>query len=300
MTLGSFLQKCVNRLKWLSLYPKDWVLRKVYTEPIVKDSDETVDKIISDHCSVSRYGDGEFNIIFGNQIDFQQDSVELAQIMRNILQYDANDFLVCIPKNFHDDERYIEETREFWRVFMRQHRLEIMKLLKPGKIYYDAAISRFYHRNVDKKWCEYYVPKLKKIWENRRVVMIEGEKSRLGVNNDLFDDAAEIKRILCPAEDAFKVYYEVIEYVEENIEKNTLILIALGPTATAMAFDLYKKGFQAIDIGHVDIEYEWMKMEATEKVTVKGKYTNETNDGKLVCEVYNEKYEKEIMAKIGC
>jgi len=30
----------------------------------------------------------------------------------------------------------------------------------------------------------------------------------------------------------------------------------LGPTTTVLAYDLYKNGYQAIDIGHVDLEHE--------------------------------------------
>ena len=35
------------------------------------------------------------------------------------------------------------------------------------------------------------------------------------------------------------------------------MLIALGPTATILAYDLAEKGVQALDVGHIDIEYEW-------------------------------------------
>ena len=33
--------------------------------PIVMDTDKTIDKIINDKCSVSRFGDGEFSLIYG-------------------------------------------------------------------------------------------------------------------------------------------------------------------------------------------------------------------------------------------
>jgi len=40
--------------------------------------------------------------------------------------------------------------------------------------------------------------KLKKIWDGKDIIIIESEKSRLGVGNDLFDNTKSIKRILCP------------------------------------------------------------------------------------------------------
>lgn len=81
-----------------------------------------------------------------------------------------------------------------------------------------------------------------------------------------------------------------------------MILLALGPTATALAYDLYCQGYRAIDIGHVDIEYEWCRMGATEKVPIKDKYTNEAESkgGLEVGKILDDAYCSQIYAKIGC
>ena len=42
--------------------------------------------------------------------------------------------------------------------------------------------------------------------------------------------------------------------------ERTPVLIALGQTATVLAYDLSEAGLQAIDPGHVDVEYEWYRM----------------------------------------
>ena len=120
-----------------------------------------------------------------------------------------------------------------------------------------------------------YIKKLKKIWDERDVVIIEGDKSRLGVGNDLFDNMKSIQRIICPALNAFKYYENIINAVKTKVSKDKLILIALGPTATALAYDLYKLGYQAIDVGHIDIEYEWYLRKAGEKINIKNKFVNE-------------------------
>ena len=77
-----------------------------------------------------------------------------------------------------------------------------------------------------------------------------------------------------------------------------LFLIALGPTATVLAYDLFKAGYQAIDIGHVDIEYEWWRMGARCKVKLERKYVNEAPNGNLVADA-GEEYNKQIIAKIS-
>ena len=47
---------------------------------------------------------------------------------------------------------------------------------------------------------------LKKIWNGKNIIIIEGRYSRLGVANDLFNNAKSEKRILCPEKNAFAKY----------------------------------------------------------------------------------------------
>lgn len=70
----------------------------------------------------------------------------------------------------------------------------------------------------------------------------------------------------------------------------------MGHTATVMAYDLTLLGYQAIDIGHVDIEYEWYLMRATEKVPVPNKYVNEVAEGRISSDLQDTVYEKQIIA----
>lgn len=69
-------------------------------------------------------------------------------------------------------------------------------------------------------------------------------------------------------------------------------------TATVLAYDLAKNGYQAIDIGHIDIEYEWMLMGATEKIPVPGKFTNESQGGHDVVQCLDPGYLSQIITRI--
>ena len=55
---------------------------------------------------------------------------------------------------------------------------------------------------------------------------------------------------------------------------------------------------QALDIGHIDIEYEWFLQRATTKVAISGKYTNENIDGSNVSSCKDEKYLSQIISVI--
>ena len=80
-----------------------------------------------------------------------------------------------------------------------------------------------------------------------------------------------------------------------------MIIMALGPTATVLAADFAMMNMQALDIGHIDIEYEWYLQGAKERVAIPGKYTNEAPNGRddiAACE--DELYLSQIIDRIGC
>ena len=156
----------------------------------------------------------------------------------------------------------------------------------------------FYIDYKDKTNVKKYVEKLRGIWDKKDILIVEGEYSRLGVGNDLFDNANSIERIICPSENAYDIYDKILSETKKYGE-NKLILLAVGPTATILAYDLYEAGFRVIDIGHVDIEYEWFLRKATEKIKIETKYVTEVKDGENnIQDISDEKYEKEIVSKI--
>ena len=81
-------------------------------------------------------------------------------------------------------------------------------------------------------------------------------------------------------------------------EEGKLIILSYGPTATILAYDLAKLGYQAVDIGHLDIEYEWYQRGDKNGGVVKGKYTNEAMGGNNVEECTDEKYLSQIICDI--
>ena len=107
-----------------------------------------------------------------------------------------------------------------------------------------------------------------------------------------------MKRILCPAKDAFERYVDIM-CAARKYGSNKLILVALGQTATVLSYDLAKLGYWAIDIGHVDIEYEWFLRGAKDKLPIAGKYVNEAKYD-VFCEkkIQDENYEKTIVERI--
>lgn len=73
----------------------------------------------------------------------------------------------------------------------------------------------------------------------------------------------------------------------------------MGPTATVLAYDLACRGYQALDIGHLDLEYEWYLMGTNTKVNIPHKYVNEVCGGEVVSDCNDENYISQIVSNIG-
>lgn len=275
---------CINNNEIINNYllNEKQFLKELY----IFSQEETIEEIIKNNKSISRYGDGEFSLIFGDDIHFQKKNKNLSKRLNEILKSNEKDLLIGLPNpiNINFLINFTEFSKNAWLKFIEQNKFKLVKLFDKNRKYYSSFISRFYFDFKNKSNVPAYMKKLKKLWDNKNVVLIEGEKSKLGIGNDLFDNMKSIKRIICPSDNAFNIYDKILNETLK-IKKNNLILLALGPTATVLAFDLYKNGYHVIDIGHIDTEYEWFLRNATTKINIdKNKIINENETIKFIYE----------------
>lgn len=257
---------------------------------------ETLDYIHQNNSSVIRYGDGEITLMDGGDLLFQKYDPGLADKLRKIFAMNHRGLLICATdiwgkldhfapyaKTFNMHQAY--RTAHIWR-----------KLFQKSKTYGETNITRHYLGYNDKTKAAEIFKKLFSLWEEKAVVLVEGEKSRLGVGNNMFDNTTSLKRILCPAENAYFSYYKILNSVKK-VGKDNLILLSLGPTAKVLAYDLYKLGYRVIDIGHIDMEYEMFLRNSNAQVKVRYKYFNEIHERDPE-ECTDEKYLNQILTKI--
>lgn len=266
-------------------------------EPKVMSREETIDFIVKNKCSVSRNGDGEIYLMRGERIDFQEYNPRLSELMKLALTEQNDRYLPCVIDVFRKDYK----PTTYYKNHLRHYRYYWYKFANPKVLYGDTNVTRFYSNKSNAVKANQIVKSLRRIWENSDLLIVEGEMSRLGVGNDLFDNARNIRRILAPSLNAFSRYDEIKQVIERNSSNETLVLLALGPTATALAYELYKDGYWAIDIGHIDICYEWYIRGLERGDNIPGKYTNESVGEKLTGDIPQEAfqiYEKQIIERI--
>lgn len=264
--------------------------------------DETLDWL-EEGKSIARFGDGELDLILGKAIGFQSANERLGESLKNILSSKPENCLIAVPDAISTLNNLTEKSLDFWIPNMAKYREIWVGLLtrhpEYNYRYGNAHISRCYIRYKDKSNSKRWFERLMNVWSGRDVVIVEGEKTKLGCGNDFLKTAGSVRRIIAPAENAFAKKDEIQNFILNNIEKSAVIILALGPTATVLAYELAQQGYQALDIGHCDIEYEWYRMGVMEKVAVKGKYTNEVSGGKFVEEdIVDEQYLKEVIKKL--
>lgn len=298
-----FLWRVLNFPKIRKQYNKTKAFRSQLN---LLTSEDTISHILKYNCCVSRFGDGEFQMMGhfvsqGNEHNFGVDTFQnydakLAQRLLEVFQSSINNHLVCMPYAFRDSSVSRLGARMFWEREW-SGRVEMLKSLNLHRQFGDTNFTRFYMDRLDIKDYPAYINHLKKIWQNKDLLIVEGSMSRLGVRNDFFDNTNSIERILCPPVNAFEKYDTILEQVKKYGTQK-LILIALGHTATVLTYDLAIAGYQAIDIGHVDIEYEWYKLGAKKKVEVPNKYVNEVRQGRINQADPDQLYQSQIICKI--
>lgn len=281
------------------LYFKTRIVFLFNKPPKVLDSLESLKRINSDKLSISRYGDGEFALINGKSIKFQDSNSLLSKRLEEILYSNEEKFKVCIPCIYaFKSTRMLKYNEEiFWLEQINNYKdIYLNKRLRKNT-YFDACFSRFYIRYKNPSISKALFKEVKKLWDKQDLLIVEGKYSRLGVGNDLFKNTKSIKRILCPNKNAFNSYDKILKSVLDNY-KGQLVLVALGPTATVLSYDLFKKGIRSIDIGHLDLEYEWYLSNAKEKQLVNNKIVNEVEEDNKLTDIKEKEYVNSIISEI--
>ncbi len=285
-----------NRLRSLPYELEDPDYHSFFFKPHILSIEETIEKVVSEHKSLARLGDGEFSVIAGvKRWNFQGVSDVLADKLKNVLSNTDSGLMVGLHPTFYMNLFDLEdEGADGVRAYMTPEVRRLHASLLKRDVEYANAL---FHRIES----EEDVERLRKIWHKKDCVFIEGTHTCMGVGNDLFDNCKSIERIIGPAENAVNVYDRIMDEARKQ-PKDKLFLLALGPTATALAYDLFLEGYQAIDIGHVDLVYEKYLRNQPDlfNLRIPYKYCNidERVSGREIEDVTDSKYLSEIIAKV--
>ncbi len=268
--------------------------------PRIESSEALLERLISSGESLARFGDGEFQLM--QNMDrpwFQKTNPDLAKRLNEVFYKEKKDVIIAIPNIFGNLGIYKDNDATNIRHYLSgENRTNLLNIIGYTRKYYDAYVTRPYLMYKDPKHGYNIFNLFKKIWNGKKVLMIEGEYVRSGVGNDLFDNVKSLERIVCPSRNAFDHYNEIFDVAREYIKNVDIVLCALGPTATVLAYDLSDYNKQVLDIGQLDNEYEWCKMCANKREPIRNKAVPEIEAQHTAPEINDEDYLNQIICRI--
>ncbi len=234
------------------LYEKGILKNRIH----VMSMDETIDELLQSEKSIVRFGDSDIVMMCGRETIVQDRAPELGEKIVRLLHCERDNLLVGIPDVFEGLSQYTPKSQRFWKNHLLIFRHVYVKNCVRDYPYCNAFLSRMYYNYADKSLCGPWIARFRQVWDGRKLAIVEGAGTHNGVGNDLLDNAADIQRIICPPTNAWQAYDRILDACLE-LEKDRLFLLSLGSTAKALASDLVDRGYRVIDIGNLDMEYEW-------------------------------------------
>lgn len=210
---------------------------------------ETLDIVSKHQLSVARFGDGEIGLMFQKSIKFQNSSPELSQSLIEVLNSASPNLIICLPTFLNSP---LKHENKFWTNFWCEHWKLFTPYLKRKKIYGETQISRpefffQYKSEAIEAW--------QRIWDNRDVCFVTGQGSRFNTEHQLFDNIKTKQTIFSLSENAYSDIDRLVNEIQHKFSPSFLILCALGPTSTVLAYRLSQAGYQILDIGHLPNSY---------------------------------------------
>lgn len=275
------------------LYYPVFKLRKYHIMSI----SETIDYMRKPGNCIVRFGDGEFMIMSNKDIDFQEKNIKLSEMLtRTINELQLKTLLICLPEPLRSLKNVKKESRRIWKLNIFLNRKVYSKNYNKKYYYGNAFVSRPYMTYKSKNEADEAFYRLLHLFKDKDILIVEGKFSRSGVGNNMFAKAKSVQRIICPASNAFQEYDRILE-ATKKYGKNRLILVALGPTAKPLIFQLAQEGYWALDIGHLDSEYEWYLSGTKEKTKNRFKHSAENKD-EMIEPCHDEGYTQSIICNL--
>lgn len=223
----------------------------------VLDETQTIKILHDTPKSFSRYGDGEVSIMCGESSAFQDYDPALAMKMKELLIKRRDNLYIGLNSSyFQTPTKYSARNRKFYRLYGTGYRRFFNEVCDPDSIYLDACCFGGYFRQGNCFDIDSHFGNVRELFRDKKIAIVCGEGIIDKLKYDLFELASKKKMIPAPRKNAFSSYNKILEDIQSCVEKDELICIILGMTATVLAADLADMGYIAWDIGHAAKDYD--------------------------------------------
>ena len=108
--------------------------------------EETLDELINTNKSITRFGDGEFDMIYKIGMNYQKYNEKLAERLKEIVMSNDDGIMIGLPNVFNLEycDEYTGFATEFWPNWVNKFKFKLVSILNRNKRYYSTQITRFY------------------------------------------------------------------------------------------------------------------------------------------------------------
>ncbi len=245
---GLNLQYLIEDIAWRT---SDSDIKK----PKIYNSDETLNVILNTKMSLARFGDGELEIISGNDIPYQKYDKKLAEGLKNVLKNKQDNLLVGINYDYfhYTDLRKLDNvSKEFSLYSVPKYRNRLLEYIDFERQYGSAGIAVRQSDRLD------FYEKFKEVFKNKEIVVVACREAINSLKYNIFDCAKNIDYIFVPNINAYEKYNQILNDIKKFSKEKMIILMA-GPASKVLASDLTYLGYRALDLGHLAKGYDFVK-----------------------------------------
>lgn len=238
----------------------NYIERRVYRRGLftpklfISDTDSSMRRLAGEKVSFVRIGKGEIALMRGETLPGQRYDPKLAFRLREILRNREKGLLVGIPYYYIYPQKNLLPSVEVHALSIAPQRRFLLKNCLKPRHYIDSGITQAYHIYEEYDFNRHFA-RAKKLLKNRNVTVICGEGVFDRFQYQLLDVCSSVEYQYEPAVEAYAQYDQILKRAQA-IGKERLVLVSLGPAAKLLAYDLYKRGYQVWDIGHLLKDYD--------------------------------------------
>jgi len=247
-----FPKKCYNYVE-RRLYRHGLFEKRLF----ISDTEISMRRLSKKNISFVRIGKGEIGLMRGETLPEQRYDRQLARRLKEILQNGEKGLLVGIPYYYIYPQRNLLPSVAVHAQSIAPQRRFLLKYSLKARHYIDSGITQAYHI-YDEYDFDRHFSMAEKLLKNRNVVVICGEGVWDRLQYNLLNVCNSVEYQYAPGTEAFAQYDQILKRAQ-TINKEYLILVALGPTAKPLVYDLYKGGYQVWDIGHLLKDFDCYK-----------------------------------------
>ena len=268
------IKKCKNLKKRVSRFPKkcyNYVERRLYRRGIfenkleITDTQQSMTELLKDKVSFVRIGKDEISLMQGNATPAQQYDEGLADRLKEILKLQESGLKVGIPYYYMYPQKNLNPYIEVHSLSIADRRKFLIKHCSKAIKYFDSCITQAYHVYEEYDF-EKHFEMAKKLLADKDITIICGEGVFDRLQYKLIDVCKSVEYQYAPSTEAYSKYDEILKQALKT-DKNRIICVALGSTAKPLVYDLYKKGYQVWDIGHLLKDYDCYKKQTSRTET---------------------------------